>query len=52
MRGKRVLVVHPFDATIKSQYARRKELFANGDILPDNMERPTNFRQHEGGAYW
>ena len=27
-------MVHPFDATIKSQYARRKELFANGDILP------------------
>lgn len=35
LSGKRVLVVHPFDATIKSQYARRKELFANRDVLPE-----------------
>ena len=35
LRGKRVLVVHPFDVTIKSQYARRKELFANDEILPE-----------------
>ena len=35
LRGKNVLVVHPFDATIKSQYEKRKLLFAKPDILPD-----------------
>ena len=35
LRGKTVLVVHPFASTIASQYARRAELFKNPDVLPD-----------------
>ena len=35
LKGKRVLVVHPFDSTIKAQYNNRKVLFENQDILPD-----------------
>lgn len=35
LRGKKVLVVHPFVATIKSQYAHRQLLFDNPNILPD-----------------
>ena len=32
--GKRVLVIHPFDETIRRQYARREKLFADKRILP------------------
>lgn len=35
LEGKRVLVVHPFDETIRSQYARHEKLFADKRILPD-----------------
>lgn len=35
LRGKRVLVVHPFVETIKAQYARHNKLFDNSDILPE-----------------
>lgn len=35
LKGKRVVVVHPFAQTIENQYARREELFSNPDILPD-----------------
>lgn len=35
LMGKRVLVVHPFEESIRKQYARRKELFQNSDVLPD-----------------
>ena len=35
LEGKKVLVVHPFKDTILSQYARRRKLFANPDVLPD-----------------
>ena len=35
LEGKKVLVVHPFAETIRSQYERRKYIFANPDILPD-----------------
>jgi hypothetical protein len=35
LAGKRVLVVHPYDETIRSQYAKRKLLFANPDVLPE-----------------
>ena len=34
LEGKKVLVVHPFVETIKSQYAKRGVLFEN-DLLPD-----------------
>lgn len=35
LKGKKVLVVHPFEATIKHQYENRHLLFDNKDILPD-----------------
>jgi len=35
LKNKKVLVVHPFDESIKSQYAKREMLFANKDVLPE-----------------
>lgn len=35
LKGKKVLVIHPFENTIKQQYEKRKYLFENPDILPD-----------------
>ena len=35
LKGKKVLVVHPFSESIKKQYAKRNKLFANSDILPE-----------------
>lgn len=35
LKGKRVLVIHPFENTIISQYEKRELLFSNTDILPD-----------------
>jgi len=35
LEGQRVLVVHPFVDTIRSQYERRCLLFEDGDVLPD-----------------
>lgn len=35
LKGKKVLVVHPFEETIKRQYAKRLLLFDNEDVLPD-----------------
>lgn len=35
LKGKRVLVVHPFARSIQTQYAKRHLLFDNPDILPD-----------------
>ena len=35
LEGKKILIVHPFVDTIKKQYAIRKKLFNNLDILPD-----------------
>ncbi len=34
LEGKKVLVVHPFEKTIRSQYVRRELLFNNDKILP------------------
>jgi len=34
LAGKKVLVIHPFEATIRQQYARREALFANSEVLP------------------
>lgn len=38
LKGKRVLVVHPFEKTIRSQYAKREELFDNPNVLPEFKE--------------
>ena len=35
LEGKKVLVIHPFEDTIKSQYARREKIWSNPTFLPD-----------------
>lgn len=35
LKGKKVLVVHPFAETIKSQYKKRNLLFDNPEVLPE-----------------
>ena len=35
LENKKVLVIHPFQESIESQYKKRKLLFANKDVLPD-----------------
>ncbi|MCM1538309.1 MAG: hypothetical protein NC254_07925 [bacterium] len=35
LRGKKVLIVHPFAETIRKQYPRRKEVFPDREIMPD-----------------
>lgn len=35
LHGKKILVVHPFAETIKSQYYNREKLFKDKNILPD-----------------
>lgn len=35
LAGKRVLVIHPFENTIKSQYQNRDKLFPGTEILPE-----------------
>lgn len=35
LRGKRVLVIHPFDRTIRQQYQKRELLFADPNVLPE-----------------
>lgn len=35
LRGKKVLVIHPFDETIKSQYGKRELLFSDPNVLPE-----------------
>lgn len=35
LEGKKVLVIHPFEDSIKSQYVKRELLFKNQDFLPE-----------------
>lgn len=35
LKGKKVLVVHPFAKSIEAQYAKRELLFDNPDVLPE-----------------
>ncbi len=35
LKGKKVIIIHPFAETIESQYKRREQLFDNKDILPE-----------------
>lgn len=35
LTGKRVLVIHPFSKSIEQQYAIRKQVYPNEDLLPD-----------------
>ncbi len=35
LKGKKVLVIHPFAKTIEKQYTKHSQLFENKDVLPD-----------------
>lgn len=35
LAGKKVLVVHPFEESIRVQYSKREKLFTNPNVLPD-----------------
>ena len=35
LAGKKVLVIHPFESTIRRQYEKRSLLFSDADILPE-----------------
>lgn len=35
LKGKKVLVIHPFNKTIEEQYKRREKIFPNSNILPE-----------------
>lgn len=35
LKGKKVLVIHPFTETIRSQYQKREKIFPGTDILPE-----------------
>lgn len=35
LKGKKVLVIHPFEDSIRLQYSKREKLFENSDILPE-----------------
>ena len=35
LKGKKVLIIHPFEDTIQSQYKKRKLLFPGTDVLPE-----------------
>lgn len=35
LRGKKVLVIHPFEKTIREQYAKHEKLFVNPELLPE-----------------
>lgn len=35
LKGKKVLIIHPFEQTIRRQYEKRELLFANPQILPE-----------------
>lgn len=35
LRGKKVLVIHPFEESIKKQYNNREKLFSNPEVLPE-----------------
>ena len=35
LKGHKVLVIHPFEETIRTQYARRRDLFADENVMPD-----------------
>ncbi len=37
LAGKKVLVVHPFEDSIRTQYDKREKLFTNPDVLPEFM---------------
>lgn len=49
LRGKKVLIIHPFTETIKKQYEKRKVLFKNHDVLPEFEMKMLKAVQTVGG---
>jgi hypothetical protein len=49
LKNKKVLVIHPFENAIISQYKKRKLLFENPDILPDFELKTIKAVQSLGG---
>lgn len=35
LKGKKVLVIHPFEDSIKAQYQKRKDIFPENELLPE-----------------
>lgn len=35
LKGKKILVIHPFESSIRNNYEKRKVLFTNSDFLPE-----------------
>ena len=50
LEGKRVLVVHPFVETIKSQHKRHRQLFVNDAVYPDYELLTVRAVQSNAGA--
>ena len=50
LKGKKVLIIHPFEETIRSQYTKRHLLFGNQDILPEFELRTLKAVQSIGGG--
>lgn len=50
LRGKKVLVVHPFAASINKQYSIREKLFVNPNVLPDFTLLTYKTVQSNGGG--
>ena len=50
LKGKRVLVVHPFAKLIEKQYIKRKVLFEDTEVLPDFSLRTIEAVQSLGGV--
>jgi hypothetical protein len=49
LKGKKVLVIHPFENAIKNQYAQRENLFENKNILPEFELKTIRAVQSLGG---
>ena len=49
LKGKKVLVVHPFQETIENQYKKREKLFMNPDFLPQFELKTLKAIQSIGG---
>ncbi len=50
LRGKKVLVIHPFEDSIRKQYEKRRELFKNPQLLPDFKLKTLKAVQTSGSA--
>lgn len=50
LKGKKVLVIHPFAKSIQKQYLKRDKLFSNPDILPEFELKTIQAVQSIGGT--